>query len=175
MSTAVMTTEVISDDLPPKIPPSWVSVAQKKGLRKYDVEILDLNGHKSVEVPSKVTENSSPLSEDFVLESFLDAAPHVAKVHVILNKIWSSGDKNQKVDVIEMDSKTMRFRITNPKVREHVLKRGMWNIADVPLVVSKWTPISEESTPEEVSYPIVGSSYKGADEYVFMAGTKLHL
>lgn len=70
-------------DPPPK--PSWVSVAQGKGLRKYDVEVSDLNGQKSVEVPIEVTENSSPLWEDFVLGIFLDTAPHVAKVHVILN------------------------------------------------------------------------------------------
>lgn len=73
---------------------------------------------------------------------------------MILNKIWSFGDKNQKIDVIEIDSKTMRFRIANPKVRERILKRGMWNIADVPLVVSKWTPIREEADPEDVSIPL---------------------
>lgn len=139
-------------DPPPK--PSWVSVAQGKGLRKYDVEVSDLNGQKSVEVPIEITENSSPLWEDFVLGIFLDTAPHVAKVHVILNKIWSFGDKTQKIDVIEVDSKTMRFRITNPMVKQRVLKRGMWNIADVPMVVSKWTPIIEESAPEEVSIPL---------------------
>lgn len=33
-------------------------------------------------------------------------------------------------------------------MRQRILKRGMWNIADVPLVVSKWSPIAEESTPE---------------------------
>lgn len=42
----------------------------------------------------------------------------------------------------------MRFGVTNPHVRQRILKRGMWNIADVPLVVSKWSPITEESTPE---------------------------
>lgn len=42
----------------------------------------------------------------------------------------------------------MRFRVTNPHVRQRILKRGMWNISDVPLVVYKWSPITEESTPE---------------------------
>lgn len=61
MSTAAMGIEETLGDPPPKTSPSWVEVAQMKGLRKYDVEVSDLNGHKSVEVPSEITENSSPL------------------------------------------------------------------------------------------------------------------
>ena len=66
--------------------------------------------------------------------------PHIAKVHVILNKIWAFGDKDQKLDVYEVDSTTMRVRITNSRVRDKVVRRGMWNIAGVPMVVSKWSP-----------------------------------
>lgn len=64
----------------------------------------------------------------------------------IANKIWAFGDKSQKLDVYEMDEKTMRIRITSEKVRDKVVRRGMWNIAGVPMVVSKWSPVEEDST-----------------------------
>lgn len=34
----------------------------------------------------------------------------------------------------------MRIRIPSEKVLEKVVKRGMWNIAGVPMVVLKWSP-----------------------------------
>lgn len=109
-------------------------------MKTYEFEIGVSEGKKSVEVPSEIVEKSSPLWEDFVIIRFLVTAPHIAKVHVILNKIWLFGNKSQKLDVFEMDSTTMRVRITNLMVREKVVRRGMWNIAGVPMVVSKWSP-----------------------------------
>lgn len=79
-----------------------------------------------------------------MIARFLETAPHVAKVHVILNKIWAFGDKDQKLDVYEMDSKTMRIRIPNAVVRDKVIRRGMWNIAGIPMVASKWSLIEDE-------------------------------
>lgn len=35
-----------------------------------------------------------------------------------------------------MDATTMRIRVTNEKIRNKVVRRGMWNIAGVPMVVS---------------------------------------
>lgn len=68
---------------------------------------------------------------------YLDMAPHVAKVHVILNKVWNYGDTSSKIDVYEVNNTTMRFRVRNPKSRERILRKGMWNIAGVPMVVTK--------------------------------------
>ena len=131
--------EVWKDHASPikQIKDSWVSVAQKKQvLKKYEFEISVSEGRKSVEVPSEIIEKANPLWEDFVIARFLETAPHVAKVYMIINKIWAFGEKNQKLDVYEMDATTMRFRVTNEKIRNKVVRRGMWNIAGVPMVVS---------------------------------------
>lgn len=56
---------------------------------------------------------------------FLDLAPHIAKVHVVVNKIWKYGGPSSKVEVYDVDAKTMRFKITSLKAREKVIKRGM--------------------------------------------------
>lgn len=74
----------------------------------------------------------------------MDIAPHIAKVHMVVNKIWSYGDSSSKVEVYDVDAKTMRFKISNLKAREKVIKRGMWNIPGVTMVVKKWTLKAEE-------------------------------
>ncbi|XP_020868126.1 uncharacterized protein LOC110224871 [Arabidopsis lyrata subsp. lyrata] len=139
----------------PKTKGSWVSVVQNKQvLQKFDINVTTSEGKNSVEIPDEVFENATPLWEDFLVVNFLNTAPHVAKVHVILNKIWKQGADSQKIDVYEVNSTTQRFRVCDPLVRARILKRGMWNIAEVPMVVSKWSPITERDQPEEKSIPL---------------------
>ena len=129
---------------------SWVNIAKdKKTLKKYDVEILDKGGKQTVEIPEEVISESTPLWDDFVIGKFLDRAPHVAKVHMVLNEIWRYGELSTKVEVYEVDDTTMRFKVSDPKAREKILRRGMWNIVGVPMIVTKWTPRSEEEKQEE--------------------------
>lgn len=67
---------------------SWIEVAQnKKHMRKYEVEVALKDRVNTVAIPNEIVENSTPLWEDFVVGKFLDLAPHVAKVHMVLNKI----------------------------------------------------------------------------------------
>lgn len=134
---------------------SWVSVAEdKKRLKKYEVRVLTKEGKHSVAIPEEILTDSTPLWDDFVVGKFMDLAPHMAKVHMVVNKIWRYGELASSVDVYEVNVTTMRFRISNPKAREKVLKRGMWNIVGVPMVVTKWTPKSEEEKQEENEIPM---------------------
>lgn len=129
-------------------------MTDKKSLRKFEVEVSMRDGKHTVAIPKAVLEDSTPLWDDFVVGKFLDLAPHMAKVHMVVNKIWSYGELASKVDVYEVNATTMRFRISNPKARMKVLKRGMWNIAGVPMVVTKWSPKTEEEEQEESSIPM---------------------
>ena len=143
-----MITTMEKDDPPPLGSPkrSYAAVIQKKqSLTKYEFEISEAEGKRSIQVPAAIIEKGNPLWEDFLIARFLETAPHIAKVHVILNKIWAFGDKSQKLDVYEVDSTTMRVRIPNQMVRERIVRRGMWNIAGVPMVVSKWAPNDEDT------------------------------
>lgn len=132
---------------PNPVKKSWVAAAkQNKVLKKYDLGDSVSEGDQSaVEVPAAVIDEANLLWKDFVIARFLEKAPHVAKVHVILNKIWTFGDKLQKVDVYEMDEVTMRIRIPDQAIREKIVRRGMWNIAGIPMVVSEWSPVEDES------------------------------
>ena len=134
---------------------SYVSAAQdKKVLRKYDVAVLEKDGSHSVTIPDDVLTSSTPLWEDFIVGKFLDISPHIEKIHMVLNKIWKYREVAAKVKVFEVNATTMRFRVSNPKAREKILKRGMWNIVGVPMVVSKWTPRAEEEKQEEEALPM---------------------
>ena len=73
----------------------------------------------------------------FWWESFLDTAPHIAKVHAIVNKIWNLNDKAQKIELYEVNQTTMKFRIPNQADRRRILRRGMWNLAGIPVVMTK--------------------------------------
>lgn len=129
-----------------KMQKSWVAVAeQRKSLKKYELEISNAEGKQTVKVPSVIVKEADPLWEDFVIARFLEKAPHVAKVHMILNKIWMFGDKSMKIDVYGMDEVTMRIRVPSEAVREKVVRRGMWNIAGIPMVISKWSPVEDKS------------------------------
>lgn len=109
---------------------SWVVVAEdKKSLKKYEVEVSTQDGKHKVMIPDEVLVDSTPLWDDFVNGRFLNLAPHMAKVHMVVNKIWKYGELDSKVDVYDEDATTMRFRISNLKAREKILKRGMWIIA----------------------------------------------
>ena len=56
--------------------------------------------------------------------------------------------------VYEVNATTMRFKISDQKAREKILRRGVWNIVGVSMVVSKWVPRTEEEKQEEESIPM---------------------
>lgn len=57
----------------------------------------------------------------------MDTAPHVAKIHAIVNKIWSLGNHAIRIEVFEVDKTTVKFRIKDASTRARILRRGMWN------------------------------------------------
>lgn len=134
---------------------SWVGAVQgQKMLKKYEVEITMKDGIGSVTVPEEITKDVAPLWDDFLIGKFLDNAPHIAKVHAIVNKIWTLNDKAQKIEVYEVNSTTMKFRILNHSDRNRILRRGMWNLAGVPVVMTKWSPVIEKEKPPTQSIPM---------------------
>ena len=135
--------------------PSYLSIVQNRPtLSKHDFSVTMVDGSPTVQVPDEIFEDSNPLWEDLLIGRFPHTAPHVAKIHVIVNKIWPLGDKTVKIDAFVVDAKTIKFRIRDSSVRARVLRRGMWNIADMPMFVSKWSPVIEEAQPEIKTMPL---------------------
>lgn len=134
---------------------SWVGAVQgTRCLKKYDVEILMKDGVGSVVVPEEITKDVAPLWEDFLIGKFLDDAPHIAKIHAIVNKIWNINDKKQMIDVFEVNSTSMKFRVSTQADRNRILRRGMWNLAGIPVVVTKWSPVVEKEKAPKQSIPM---------------------
>lgn len=102
---------------------SWASVVtNKKNLIKHDFQVID--GSAMVVVPEDVL-GDTPLWDDFLVGRFLSSAPDVAKIHVIVNKIWLLGEKKIRVYVFAVTDKTVKFRIRDPAVLSRALRRGM--------------------------------------------------
>lgn len=130
---------------------SWVQVAKiGDALFTHALAISTVNGEEVVEVPDSVIQKSVPLWDDLIEGRFLSTTPHVAKIHAIVNKIWPLGDKAIRIDVFVVDSLTVKFRIKDANTRSRILRRRMWNIANIPMVVSKWAPEEEEEEEEEI-------------------------
>lgn len=129
---------------------SWVQAAQSKHvLVSHDVKVEVVDGQEMVEIPDDLLVNTVPLWEDFLEGRFLDPAPHVAKIHIIVNKIWPLGNKNIKIDVFAVNEKVVKFWITDQQTRSRILRRGVWNIAGIPMILSKWAPLEEKKEDEE--------------------------
>ncbi|KAG2278063.1 hypothetical protein Bca52824_060618 [Brassica carinata] len=117
------------------------------------VHVLDMGmveGKEVVQVPDDVIQDTVPLWDDLLEGRFLAPAPHVAKIHIIVNKIWPLGDQSIKIDVFPVNEVTVKFRIKDMATRKRILRRGMWNIANIPMILSKWSPVVEEEEEEEI-------------------------
>lgn len=135
---------------------SWVNVVKnKQSLTNHTIEVMAMaNGSGVVEIPEDVVEESVPLWEDFLEGRFMSEAPHVAKIHVIVNKIWPLGEKSIRIDVYPVNKTVVKFRIKDKATRLRVLCRGMWNLADIPLILSKWSPVEEQEEVEIKKIPM---------------------
>lgn len=120
---------------------TWVGVAKKHILTKQEFVVSEVNGRQRVVVPKGVFEGAKPLWEDFLIGKFLNAsAPHVGKIHMVVNKIWRLGDKSSLIDVYAVNDTTVKFRIRKEAMRIRF--------------ISKWTPFAEETQPAMRSIPL---------------------
>ncbi|KAF8116059.1 hypothetical protein N665_0023s0037 [Sinapis alba] len=130
---------------------SWVKVVHNgPALLENVLDVEMAEGKEVVSVHDSVIQDSVPLWDDLLERKFMAKAPHVAKIHIIVNKIWPIDDASIKIDVFEVNEVTVKFWIKDSATRKRLLKRGMWNIANVPRILSKWSPIEEENEEEEI-------------------------
>jgi len=72
--------------------------------------VYEVNGKQRVVVPKEVVADAKPLWEDFLIGKFLNAsAPHIGKIHMIVNKIWRLGDTTSLIDVFAVNDSTVKF------------------------------------------------------------------
>lgn len=69
----------------------WVNtVNNQQPLIKHDLQVSEVDGVDCSSCSGRGSDE--PLWKDFLVGRFLSAAPHVAKIHVIVNKVWPLGD-----------------------------------------------------------------------------------
>lgn len=117
--------------------------------------VADLQGGiASVDLPEALLSDSQPLWSAYIVGHFMGDAPHIGKVHAIVNRIWSFPDRPAKIDAQFISPKTVLFRIDNPQLKDRVLKRTFWHIADIPIVVREWSPKTASAQPDLTAVPL---------------------
>uniref|UniRef100_A0A0D3CPN0 DUF4283 domain-containing protein n=1 Tax=Brassica oleracea var. oleracea TaxID=109376 RepID=A0A0D3CPN0_BRAOL len=99
-----------------------------------------IDGVVSLTIPEEILADPNPLWRCYVVGYFIGDAPHIGSIHATVNRLWSSLKMGSKIDVQFLEKNTVLFRIENPQMRARVIQRRYWHIADVPLVVSEWSP-----------------------------------
>ncbi|XP_019085582.1 PREDICTED: uncharacterized protein LOC109126472 [Camelina sativa] len=134
---------------------TWVSMVKESDvMEKVELDVEDIDGMPTVRIPDAVFDEAQPLWEDFLIGKFLAKAPFVGGIHALVNKIWTLGDKTMKIDVYAVDNTTVRFRIKDERTRQRVLRRGMWNLCGVAVVLTKWTPIIDTTQEGLTTVPM---------------------
>lgn len=128
----------------------WKKVSS--GEANPEVSIID--GVASIQIPEEIFNEAELLWKSYVVGYFIGDAPHVGSIHAMVNRIWSSPKACTKIDVQFIEKNIVLFRIERSNMRDRVIKRKYWHIADVPLVVSMWTPESALHPPELSGMPL---------------------
>ncbi|KAG7578884.1 hypothetical protein ISN45_Aa03g030490 [Arabidopsis thaliana x Arabidopsis arenosa] len=100
-------------------------------------EFVVTDGVARISIPDELIADALPLWKNFVIGHFMGDVPHVGSIHATVNRIWTILEKTSKIDVQVINKTSVMFRIVNPMIRERVLKRKYWHIADIPLVVNQ--------------------------------------
>ncbi|WZZ41234.1 hypothetical protein YC2023_037493 [Brassica napus] len=117
--------------------------------------VADLKGGvASVGLPEELLSDSKPLWSAYIVGNFMGNAPHIGKVHAIVNRIWSFPDKPAKIDAQFISPRTVLFCIDNPQLKERVLKRTFWHIDYIPIVVREWSPATASAQPDLTAVPL---------------------
>ncbi|ESQ38551.1 hypothetical protein EUTSA_v10029226mg, partial [Eutrema salsugineum] len=147
---------------------SYADVAQEAQSVDSGLEpvFVVANGVAEVMIPETILEDNPPLWKCFVVGYFMGEAPHVGTIHATVNRIWSSSVKTSKIDVQFLNKTTVLFRIADAQMRERVLKRKYWYIADTPLIIQNWNPESASSPPDLTALPL-WVDLRGVPGYLF--------
>ncbi|KAG2250733.1 hypothetical protein Bca52824_080869 [Brassica carinata] len=116
------------------------------------IDIVD--GIATLQIPDAIFDEAELLWKSFVVGYFIGDAPHVGSIHATVNRIWSAPKAGSKIDVQFIAKNTVLFRIENDQMRNRVIQRKYWHIADTPLVVNVWTPESAQHPPDLSAMPL---------------------
>ncbi|KAL0802596.1 hypothetical protein Bca101_057772 [Brassica carinata] len=124
------------------------------------------DGVAEIEIPEELFEDVEPLCNCFMVGYFMNDAPHIGSILSTVNKIWASQGRTSKIDVQFIGKKTVLFLIEDEGVRNRVMRRKFWDIADVPLVVYEWNPETAQAPPDLSAMPL-GVDLKNVPGYLY--------
>lgn len=121
-----------------KIKSSWVkAVPNCPVLSEHVLDVEIVEGQKVVEVPDLVIHDYVLYWDNLLEGRFLAEAPHVAKIHIIVNKVQPFGNASIKIKVFEVNDVLVKYQIKDSTTKKRLLKRDMYNIMNVLMILPK--------------------------------------
>ncbi|KAH0866824.1 LOW QUALITY PROTEIN: hypothetical protein HID58_073846 [Brassica napus] len=108
----------------------WSTEMTGRGGAEPVIDIVD--GIATLQIPDAVFDEAELLWKNFVVGYFIGDAPHVGSIHATVNRIWTGPKAGTKIDVQFIAKNTVLFRIENDQMRNRVIQRKYWHIADIP-------------------------------------------
>lgn len=80
---------------------SWSSLVQgtSSSITQFNPNVEVTEGVTKVMFPDEIMVDTQPMWASFGLENFVGNAPHVDKVHAIVNCFWASFEKSSRIFV----------------------------------------------------------------------------
>ncbi|KAG2266067.1 hypothetical protein Bca52824_073146 [Brassica carinata] len=130
----------------------WSKDLAGRGEAEPVIDIVD--GIATLQIPDAIFDEAELLWKSFVVGYFIGDAAHVGSIHATVNRIWTGPKAGTKIDVQFIAKNTVLFRIENDQMRNRVIQRKYWHIADIPLVVNVWSPESSQHPPDLSAMPL---------------------
>lgn len=163
-----VTTEPLSQELkdvnisPPR---KYATVARDSScLEEIGTPTQHISGAPFVFIPDENIQAAKVEFKDFVFAQFHGPSPAMGRIIGVVNALWAK--QGPRIFVHNLGAGSFLFKITNPRAREAILSRNMWNIAGHPMFVAPWSPdFSPDSPP--ISSAIVTVELRGVPYLLF--------
>ncbi|CAF2114505.1 unnamed protein product [Brassica oleracea var. botrytis] len=132
----------------------WVDKVKTKA-RKLDPEGTPFtleSGEACVKIPNSVIEKNRKSWDSFIIGQFYEEAPARAKIHAIVNGMWSKHRRD--IAVSKMNGNAFLFRVPCPNARRCILSQCLWQVDGQTLFVAKWSPGLKPEKPSLATVPV---------------------
>ncbi|CAH2036384.1 unnamed protein product [Thlaspi arvense] len=123
----------------------WSSLVQDSAqLQELGSPTQHISGAPFVLIPDENIAAAKQEFKDFIFARFHGDSPEMGRIIGVINAIWTRS--GPRIFVHRVGQTSYLLRVTNPKTRDILLSRLVWNIAGFPMFVSQWT---QDLDPEQ--------------------------
>ncbi|ESQ46045.1 hypothetical protein EUTSA_v10000459mg, partial [Eutrema salsugineum] len=118
---------------------NWASLLKDSSqLEEVGEPSQHVTGVPFVLIPDENIESAKEEFKDFIFARFHGDSPVMGRIIGVVNAIWAR--TGPRIFVHNIGPGIYLLKVSNPRTREILLSRSMWNIAGFPTFVAPWSP-----------------------------------